>query len=87
MLKRNYCGEVLSNMYQAIFTKLFITIKMERDGSLSRHKSSAIRGGMGQVLLQQYCIQEEPFCSNCALEGKCIVRNILYAKYKKSLIL
>ncbi len=71
------------DMYQAIFTKLFITIKMERDGSLPHHKSSAIRGGMGQVLLQQYCIQEEPSCSNCALEGKCIVRNILYAKYKK----
>lgn len=71
------------SVYQAVFTKLFLTIQLEKSGRLPKQKASAIRGGMGQILLQQYCLKEKVVCSKCIMEGRCIVRNILYAKYKK----
>lgn len=69
-------------MYQATFSKLYITLKLERDCCIYENKTSAIRGGMGQMLLMQHCLKDSRDCENCALEEQCIPRGIMYAKYK-----
>ena len=40
------------------FTILKIKLQMPEDCRLPRHKVSAIRGGMGNVLLAQHCIRD-----------------------------
>ncbi len=63
------------------FTKLKIKLEMLKDCQLPRHKVSAIRGGMGKVLLAQHCIRDEN-CSACSFQRSCIAQNIMYAPFR-----
>lgn len=63
------------------FTKLKIRLQMPEDCQLPKHKVSAVRGGMGKVLLAQHCIQNGD-CDGCGFQESCIVRNIMYAPFK-----
>lgn len=63
------------------FTKLRISLQMEENCTLPKYKVSAIRGGMGQMLLSQNCIRDRN-CGSCDFASSCIVRNIMYARYK-----
>ena len=49
---------------------------------LPQEKVSALRGGMGQMLLMQNCIRNRD-CENCDFEDECLVRRMMYAKYKE----
>ena len=63
------------------FTKLKIKLQMAEDCQLPRHKVSAIRGGMGKVLLAQHCMKDGD-CKACGFRESCIVQNIMYAPFK-----
>ena len=67
------------------YTELRFTVEMLEDSILPRFKSSAIRGGIGNMLLDEYCIRENyrkqnEECNNCDFVDECIVQRILYAK-------
>lgn len=66
-----------------LFSKLYITVELEENCCIYENKTSAIRGGMGQMLLLQHCLNDSKHCENCELEEQCIPRGIMYAKYKK----
>ena len=52
-----------------------------KNSEVPRHKVSALRGGMGQKLLEKYCVGDRQ-CETCSYEPECIVRRMMYAKYK-----
>lgn len=68
-------------MFKIRFTKLIFKLKMLENGVLPYYKVSAIRGGMGQMLLAQNCIGNGD-CKNCSFRKKCVVQNIMYASCK-----
>lgn len=59
------------------YTKLNFTIKLIKDSILPISKSSAIRGGMGSILLEMYCIYENYECKKCDFNNNCCANNIL----------
>lgn len=68
-------------MYQATFTKLIFQLEFTDEGSIPRHKTSALRGGLGQMLLAQNCFGDSSKCQECTLATSCLVQKVMYAKY------
>ena len=68
-------------MYQATFTKLFFQLEFTSEGTLPRHKTSALRGGLGQMLLAQNCFGDSSKCQECTLATSCLVQKVMYASY------
>ena len=54
---------------------------MLEDTYLPVNKASAIRGGMGEMLLRINCISDRN-CDKCEFEDECIVRRVMYSKMK-----
>ena len=69
----------LENLLQIRYIKLHFCLEILRDGRLPRYKSSALRGGMGQMLLMSNCIRDKN-CENCDFEEDCLVRRMMYPK-------
>lgn len=63
------------------YIKLRIVLKMAEDTILPVNKVSALRGGMGEMLLQQNCISDRE-CEKCGFESECLVRRTIYSKYE-----
>ena len=71
-------------MYNIRFSKLHFYLEMVEDCVLPPYKVSALRGGIGQMLLQQNCVipAKHKECSSCSFVNSCIVQNIMYAPFK-----
>lgn len=63
------------------YVDLQFTLQFIENTTLPEHKASALRGGMGQMLMTQNCIGDR-VCENCSFENECTVRRIMYAKYE-----
>lgn len=63
------------------FSQIWIKLLLVEDCNLPKHKVSAIRGGLGQMLMAQNCIRDGA-CQGCDFLTSCIVRNIMYAPFK-----
>ncbi len=63
------------------FSQMHIAIRFMEQAAVPYDKDSAIRGGMGQCLLQQNCIQDRN-CGQCSFQPECIVQKIMYSKYQ-----
>ncbi|GFR35919.1 hypothetical protein [Thermobrachium celere] len=72
-------------MFDIKYIKLNFKIKFERCGKLPKYKMSALRGGMGQVLMKKFCIEEKPDCNNCLFNNRCAVVEILSPKMEVDL--
>lgn len=64
------------------YTKLYFTIQFTEDTVLPKQKVSAIRGGIGEMLLRANCVRRRE-CESCDFESECIVQRIMYSKYEK----
>lgn len=64
------------------FVKLQFTVEFPEDSVLPRDKVSAIRGGMGEMLLRMNCVRNRK-CEQCDFESACIVQKIMYSKFAK----
>lgn len=71
----------LFDALQVRYIKLHITIVFLEDTLLPKNKTSALRGGMGEMLLQMNCVRDRD-CENCDFEKDCIVQRIMYSKYE-----
>lgn len=75
-------GDILNIRY----SELRFTVRLISDSELPRFKTSAIRGGMGDMLLDEYCIREKirkengNKCDTCDYLDECIVQRIMYSK-------
>lgn len=72
----------LFDALQVRFIKLRFTLVFPEDSTLPRDKVSAIRGGMGEMLLRMNCVRDRQ-CESCDFETECIVQRILYSKFEK----
>lgn len=66
---------------QIRYVKLRFTVSFTGDSILPVHKVSALRGGMGEMLLRANCIRNRD-CGACDFEGECIVRRTMYSKFE-----
>ena len=65
---------------QIRYVKLHFKIQFEEATRLPVNKVSAIRGGIGEMLLRANCIRDRD-CANCDFESECIVRRTMYSKF------
>lgn len=65
------------------YIKLHFTVMMLEDSVLPKYKSSAIRGGMGQMLLKANCIKDTK-CQLCDFVSECNVQRTMYTKMDKA---
>ena len=72
---------LMANQLETEYLKLHFFLKLTEDSKLPKQKASALRGGMGQMLLRINCIRDRR-CDKCPYEPECIVRRILYAKMR-----
>lgn len=71
----------ITNELNIRYTKLTFHLKFRSNTKLSQYKASAIRGGMGEQLLNRNCISNRK-CEECDFESECIVRRTIYSKMK-----
>ncbi len=71
----------LENALQIRYIKLYFTVEILEDTRLPAEKVSALRGGMGEMLLRANCVRDRG-CGQCDFEEECIVRRTMYSKYE-----
>ena len=59
--------------------KACFTVSFPEGGELPEHKASALRGGMGEMLLQMHCISDRN-CEECSFTGECTVQRTMYSQ-------
>ncbi len=64
---------------QIRYVKLHFTLEYIEACTVPEHKVSAIRGGIGEMLLRQFCIRDRN-CEKCDFLSECPVQRILYSK-------
>ena len=70
----------LEQAFQIRYVKLHFEIQFLEDTRLPVNKVSAIRGGIGEMLLRANCIRDRN-CTSCDFESECIVRRTMYSKF------
>lgn len=70
----------LENALRIKYIKLHFTVSFLENTKLPADKLSALRGGMGEMLLRANCIRDRN-CVKCDFEPECIVHKTLYTQY------
>ena len=63
------------------YVKLHFTVESAGDSTLPKYKASAIRGGIGEMLLRASCIRDRE-CECCDFLDECLVQRIMYPRMK-----
>lgn len=79
----NRMTKQLYDALQVRFVKLHFTITLLEDSRLPVDKVSALRGGMGEMLLRMNCVRNRT-CEICDFESACIVQRIMYSRFVKN---
>ena len=74
-------GLDVSRVLQIRYVKLHFTIMFPQDSILPKSKASALRGGMGEMLLRANCISDRN-CDNCDFYKECIVQRTMYSQFE-----
>ncbi|MCR5237766.1 MAG: CRISPR system precrRNA processing endoribonuclease RAMP protein Cas6 [Lachnospiraceae bacterium] len=61
------------------YVKLHFTVEFTDASELLPYKASALRGGMGEMLLRGNCVRDRN-CDECDFAPECLVRRIMYSK-------
>lgn len=67
------------------FSMMKFFLSFQKSGSLPQYKTSALRGGMGQMLLRVFCVcpeRQDGECQTCLCRERCIVQNIMYSPFR-----
>ncbi|MBE5924756.1 MAG: CRISPR system precrRNA processing endoribonuclease RAMP protein Cas6 [Lachnospiraceae bacterium] len=78
----NYMNDALETIKDIRYVKLKFKVVMTEDTVLTKNKGSALRGGMGEMLLRANCIRDRD-CEKCDFEKECIVQRTMYSKMDK----
>ena len=70
----------LEEALQIRYVKLHFTIEMLEDSVLPKYKVSALRGGIGEMLLRANCVRDRE-CEKCDFEAECMVQRTMYSKF------
>lgn len=72
--------EEILNILDIRFADLKFVVEFTEECHVPQYKAPALRGGMGQMILQKNCIGDKD-CSVCTFETECLLRRMLYARY------
>ncbi len=81
-------NEQIRKMLDIPYVKLHFELELQEDAFLPVNKTSALRGGMGQMLLRSSCVVEpaaaykDRRCGECRFRQECIVQRIMYSPFK-----
>lgn len=73
----------LEEYFNIRYTILHFKLQFMEDTRVVKYKSSALRGGIGEMLLRSHCIKNRQ-CEKCDFESQCIVQQIMYSKFEHS---
>ena len=68
-------------MYDIRYTKLNFVLQVKNDCKMPYFKNSALRGGMGKMLMEFSCLSDGN-CDNCKYFHSCMVDKVMYSKLK-----
>ena len=71
--------EVLKGQLNIRYFKAVFTVCFPNGGDLPENKTSALRGGMGEMLLQMHCISDRN-CDTCSFAEECTVQRTMYSQ-------
>ena len=70
----------MNNNYLNIrYVKLHFKITMTEQTKLPIYKASALRGGMGEMMLRSHCIRDRK-CDDCDFKTECLVQRVMYSQ-------
>ena len=72
---------LLKDLLKVKYIKLHFKLRITEDTDLPVQKASALRGGMGEMLLRINCIRDRN-CESCEFEPECIVRRVMYSQMR-----
>ena len=75
-------NQLIKNALHIRYIKLYFTVAFQEDAILPQNKASAIRGGIGELLLRSNCIRDRK-CERCDFRGECIVQRTMYTQFKE----
>ena len=76
------CDIRQKNIWDIRYVKLHFQCQVLKECQMPVNKASALRGGMGEILLTEHCIYpRDRQCAGCSFETECIVRRIMYSKF------
>jgi len=64
------------------YTEIIFTIEIIENTKIVRYKASAIRGGIGEMLLRSHCIYKERECRQCGFQSECIVNRMMHSYFE-----
>ncbi len=73
--------EILNSALQVRYIKLHMKIQLLEDTILPKNKVSALRGGIGEMLLRVNCIRDRN-CDLCDFRTECIVQRTMYSQFE-----
>lgn len=71
----------LEEALQIRYVKLHFMIEMLEDSVLPKYKASALRGGVGEMLLRANCVRDRE-CTKCDFASECMVQRTMYSKFE-----
>lgn len=71
----------IKNALNVRYIKLHFTLQFSNDCLLPINKVSAIRGGIGEMLLRANCIRNRE-CQVCDFQNECIVQRTMYSQFE-----
>lgn len=72
----------LFSVLQTRYVKMHFVISFKENCILPRNKVSAIRGGIGEMLLCANCVRDRQ-CENCDFKTECVVQKVFYSEFEK----
>lgn len=72
--------EKIKDILNIRYIKLHFELKLLNDARLPVYKPFALRGGMGYMLMDRYCMADRN-CENCTFQSECLMRRILYTGF------
>lgn len=77
--KDHFDYPILEEILKIRYVKLHFRIQLLKDTILPKHKVSALRGGIGEMLLRANCISDRE-CDKCDFAEECLVQRTMYSK-------
>ncbi|MCD7715315.1 MAG: CRISPR system precrRNA processing endoribonuclease RAMP protein Cas6 [Lachnospiraceae bacterium] len=69
----------MAQTFDIPYIRLHFSLEMLEDTILPSTKASALRGGMGEMLLRQNCVRDRK-CDSCSFQKDCVVWDTLYSR-------
>lgn len=70
----------MQNLFDIRYIKLYFKISLLETCTLHANKASAIRGGIGEMLLRSNCVRDRQ-CEVCDFSSECIVQRMMYSQF------